>query len=188
MNPQLETAWNDVASQLRGYVRSRVRDHAAAEDILQEIFLKAHRHAGQLDSTRNIPAWLFQIARNAITDHYRSSSAREKQTSSLRDSLELPHDSDESVLENPDALRESFRRMIFALPEPYREALLLTEYERLTQRELAARLGISFSGAKSRVQRAREKVKEALLDCCALEFDRRGNVIECEPRGERCKC
>ena len=47
-----------------------------------------------------------------------------------------------------------------------------------TQPEMAARLGISISGAKSRVQRAREKLKEALLDCCHFEFDRYGRMID----------
>ena len=72
--------------------------------------------------------------------------------------------------------------MIDALPEPYREAIILTELEGLTQKELGERLGISLSGAKSRVQRGREQLKQALVDCCKFEFDRRGRVIDCEPR------
>ncbi|HAH00091.1 MAG TPA: RNA polymerase subunit sigma-24, partial [Ktedonobacter sp.] len=61
------------------------------------------------------------------------------------------------------------KTMVDSLPNDYREALYLTEYEGLTQRELADRLGLSFSGAKSRVQRAREKLKVMLLDCCHFE-------------------
>lgn len=72
--------------------------------------------------------------------------------------------------------------MIDALPEPYREAIVLTELEGLTQKTLAQRLGISVSGAKSRVQRGREQLKQMLHECCSFEFDRRGKVIECEPR------
>ena len=76
--------------------------------------------------------------------------------------------------------------MIDGLPAPYGQALTLTEFEGLTQRQLAERLGISLSGAKSRVQRGREKLKEALLDCCQFEFDRRGKIIDCMPKGEGC--
>ena len=72
--------------------------------------------------------------------------------------------------------------MVESLPDDYRQALLLTEYEGLTQRELAERLGLSVSGAKSRVQRAREKLKEMLLDCCHFEFDRLGRVIDYQPK------
>jgi RNA polymerase sigma-70 factor (ECF subfamily) len=49
--------------------------------------------------------------------------------------------------------------------------------------ELAKRLGISVSGAKSRVQRGRQQLKEMLLECCEFEFDRRGRVYDCTPRG-----
>jgi RNA polymerase sigma-70 factor, ECF subfamily len=82
-------------------------------------------------------------------------------------------------------LAPSVAAMVNALPEPYREALYLTEYQGLSQRDLAVRLGLSFSGAKSRVQRAREKLKQLLLDCCHLEFDRRGRIIDYQPR---CAC
>lgn len=177
-----------MASHLRGYIRTRVRDHAAAEDILQEVFLKAQKRMGQLESVEKLSGWLFLIARNAVTDYHRAAAAKAKVTAELPEELEVPEQTEEPALENPHALRESFRRMVFSLPEPYKEAIVLTEYEGLTQKELAERLGISFSGAKSRVQRGREKLKEALLECCALELDRRGNVIECEPRGGKCKC
>jgi RNA polymerase sigma-70 factor (ECF subfamily) len=71
------------------------------------------------------------------------------------------------------------------LEPPYREALLLTEWQGVSQHEMAARLGLSPSGAKSRVQRARRRLKALLLDCCALELDRRGTVLDVVPRGGR---
>jgi len=72
--------------------------------------------------------------------------------------------------------------MIYNLPEPYRDALVLTEFEGLTQQEMAKRLGISISGAKSRVQRGREQLKRMLLERCEFEFDRLGRIIDCKPR------
>ncbi len=77
--------------------------------------------------------------------------------------------------------------MVERLPDDYREALLFTEYEGLTQKELAERLGVSYSGAKSRVQRAREKLKTMLLACCHFEFDRLGKVIDYQPRCACCR-
>jgi RNA polymerase sigma-70 factor, ECF subfamily len=68
--------------------------------------------------------------------------------------------------------------MVNELPEPYRQALLLTEYQGLNQKQMAERLGISVSGAKSRVQRAREKLRDMLLNCCHFEFDRRGRIVD----------
>ena len=180
MNTALEKAWADVASRIRGYIRTRVRDHAAAEDILQDVFLKAHRRIGQLQSPEKLEGWLFLIARNAVVDHYRKSKPTEELPA------EIASEPDEPEIENACELRAAFRRMIEELPAPYGEALTLTEFEGFTQKELAQRLGISLSGAKSRVQRGREKLKETLLDCCHLEFDRRGQIIDCTPKRNDC--
>ena len=75
--------------------------------------------------------------------------------------------------------------MVAALPEAYRDALRLTEYQGLSQKALSERLGISFSGAKSRVQRARAKIKEQLLNCCHFQFDYAGRIIDYQ---SRCAC
>ncbi|MDX1951061.1 MAG: RNA polymerase sigma factor SigZ [Verrucomicrobiota bacterium] len=181
MNGALEKAWDDVASKLRGYIRSRIRDHTAAEDILQDVFVKAHSRVQKSD-VKNVEGWLFQIARNAVIDHYR----KVKPTEELP--VELAGESESLQLEHVEGLRESFLGMVDTLPEPYREAVILTEFEGLTQRELAERLGISLSGAKSRVQRGRAQLKKALLECCTFEFDRRGNIIECQSRKNQCQC
>lgn len=182
MNAALETAWTDVASKLRGYIRTRVRDHAAAEDILQDVFLKAHTRIVQLQSPEKLEGWLFLITRNAVADYFRKSKPHEELPA------DLAAEAHEPELENACELRDAFRRMIKELPAPYGQALTLTEFEGLTQKQLAERLGISLSGAKSRVQRGRDKLKEALLDCCRFEFDRRGQIIECAPRKDDCCC
>jgi RNA polymerase sigma-70 factor (ECF subfamily) len=181
VNAALEKAWTDVASKIRGYIRSRLRDHAAAEDILQDVFLKAHLRIGQLQSPEKLEGWLFLIARNAVSDHFRKSKPVEQLPEEI-----VGEASGEPGFENECQLRAAFRRMIAELPAPYGEALVLTEFEGLTQKQLADRLGISLSGAKSRVQRGREKLKEALLDCCRFEFDRRGSIIDCMPKQDDC--
>jgi RNA polymerase sigma-70 factor (ECF subfamily) len=56
----------------------------------------------------------------------------------------------------------------------------LADIEALSQQEVADRTGISLSGAKSRVQRARQQLREMILDCCKVERDARGNVVDCE--------
>ena len=87
-----------------------------------------------------------------------------------------------------DAVREllpSMAAMANALPDAYREALRRTEYEGLSQKQLSEQLGISFSGAKSRVQRARARIKEQLLECCHFELDHAGRIIDYQPH---CAC
>jgi RNA polymerase sigma-70 factor (ECF subfamily) len=175
----LETIWEHFSSRLFRFIRSRVEDHATAEDILQEVFLRIHTRMDTLSDANRLESWIYQIARNAIIDHYR----RRKVLTEIPDTR-----LDEGGFGEPDAaeiLASSLREMVEALPEPYRQALLLTEYEGLTQPELAARLGVSVSGAKSRVQRARQKIKDELLSCCHFEFDRYGRVID---YWEHCCC
>jgi len=176
----LETLWADVSTELRVFIRSRVEDDAAADDLLQEVFVRIHQNMARLRESERIHSWVYQIARNAIIDHYRS----RRNLTALPEMLPDPTDLFQ-VADAAEELTGSIRQMVEALPEPYREALLLTEFEGLSQQELANRLGISLSGAKSRVQRARQRIKDELLTCCHFEFDRYGRVID---YWQRCCC
>jgi RNA polymerase sigma-70 factor, ECF subfamily len=173
MDACLECIWNDYRTRLLAFVRSRVEDDEAAEDLLQEVFLRVHTRLGSLRETGRLESWLYQVARNAIIDHYRARRA----------AAELPETlpAEEEFFAEADSAQElagSLREMVEALPEPYRQALLLTEFEGLSLQETADRLGISLPGAKSRVQRARQKIKDELLTCCHFEFDRYGRVVD----------
>lgn len=176
-----EHIWEAFHHPLLRFIEKRVADSMSAEDILQEVFLKIHQQIESLKDVKKLESWIYQITRNAIIDAYR----RNKVILTLDEPevLELPGE-----LPDDDIVSELFpsiRGMITSLPEQDRQALILTEYRGLTQKELSARLGISVSGAKSRVQRAREKLKQMLLECCHFELDRRGHVINYQ---SRCQC
>ncbi len=181
MSLTTEHVWEAFHVPLQQFIRRRVADETTAEDVLQEVFLKIHQHIGTLGDVKKLESWVYQITRNAIIDSYRSKRPM------------VPLESPE-VLALPEALPDddiatelfpSMRAMVSNLPEQDRQALILTEYQGLTQKEFGERLGLSFSGAKSRVQRARERLKQQLLDCCHFELDRRGHVIDYQPR---CQC
>ena len=172
MDSVLESIWRQFSGRLRAFIRARVPDEETAEDILQEVFLRIHSKMGTLRDVGKLEGWIYQITRNAIIDHYRSSRA----TDELPETLGAWEDAYEDDLVT--RLTADVREMAEALPEPYREAFLLTAYEGVGQKELAERLGLSYSGAKSRVQRARQKVKDMLMICCHFEFDRRGMIID----------
>jgi RNA polymerase sigma-70 factor (ECF subfamily) len=174
MNATLEYIWHEFADRLGRFIRARVNDPATAEDILQNVFVKIQARLDQLKDPAKLQSWIYLIARNAIIDHYRA----RKETVEVPETLAAETDGPDGEVEE---LKAAFRRMIYSLPEPYREAVVLTEFEGLTQQQLADRLGISLSGAKSRVQRGRQQLKQMLHDCCAFEFDRRGKVIDCTP-------
>jgi RNA polymerase sigma-70 factor (ECF subfamily) len=177
MNATLEHIWHEFADRLGQFIRSRVSDPATAQDLLQDVFVKIQKRLAQLQDPAKLEGWIYLITRNAIIDHYRT----RKEAVELPDTLPAEPDANDGEIEE---LKASFRRMIYSLPEPYREAVVLTELEGLTQKALAERLGISLSGAKSRVQRGRAQLKQMLDDCCTFEFDRRGKVIGCEPRAK----
>lgn len=179
MKADLETIWNEFDGRLRQFIFKRISNEAAAEDVLQEVYVRIHSRIHTLRAESKLQSWIYQIARNTIIDYYRS----QKLTVELSETLIWPEDSDEN-----DATRElapSVKAMTNCMPEKYRQALVLTEYQGLTQREVAEQLGISLSGAKSRVQRAREKLKNILLNCCHFELDRLGNILGYQPR---CGC
>jgi RNA polymerase sigma-70 factor (ECF subfamily) len=141
------------------------------------VFAKIHSGIGALADSERLPAWIFQIARRTLIDHFRSRG-------SAPELVALPDELADAA-ESPAALSElavCVRPLIDRLPEPYRQALTLTDLQGLTQRELADALSLSLSGAKARVQRGREQLKAMLLACCHLQFDRRGGVVDFEPR------
>ena len=172
--------------RLRRFVRSRVADTDEADDIVQDVCLRA---VGRLETIRDaarVESWLFQIARNAIIDHYR----RKRPVAELP--ADLIDESGSGDSGRPD-LSACLPRLLDGMVEPDREALQLTAIEGMKQRELAERLGISLSGAKSRVQRARKRLRELVIACCRPDFDRLGQIIEIHPspdcRAERpCGC
>jgi RNA polymerase sigma-70 factor (ECF subfamily) len=174
-----EQLWESFSRPLHQFIQRRVRDPHSAEDILQDVFLKIHTHIDTLCTQDRLTSWIYQITRNAIADYYRA----QRPTSELSETLPVV----EEVVDD-DVVRElspCVSGMVAALPEAYREALRLTEYQGLSQKALSERLGISFSGAKSRVQRARAKIKEQLLNCCHFQFDYAGRIIDYQ---SRCAC
>ena len=154
------------------------KDKELAEDIVQDVFLKVHSRVGQLKESDKLAGWIFQIARNTITDHFRN------KTKTIN-----PADIDWEAEKKPlnDCVAGCLQDMMNTLPEKYRSALELTELKNLSQIELAKELNISYSGAKSRVQRARQVLKEKMDEAYLIKFDSYGNVVVCEDRGP-CSC
>ena len=177
MQPETETTerlYREFSNRLKHFIRKRVRDATAADDILQDAFLKIHSRIDALKDRDKMESWVFQITRNIIADQYRNQKVAGEPAENLAAAEE-----DKGPAER---LAPCLTGMIEGLPQQYREALKLTEYEGMTQKEFAAKLGISVSGAKSRVQRARAMLKDALMQCCHFELDRYGAVIDYHPR------
>lgn len=176
MTPMTEI-WQAHRAALRGYIAKRVREADAVDDILQDVFLKAYTGLHAVKSPGSVSAWLYRIAARVIADHYRSRKSLEI----LPEQLAAPAPERDTIAE----LAACLQPLIDDLPETYRTALVMSEIDGLPQQEVAARLGLSLSGAKSRVQRGREKLRGLLSECCDIETGRRG-VIDYEPRNKKC--
>jgi RNA polymerase sigma-70 factor, ECF subfamily len=149
------------------------------DDVLQNVFVRIQRGLGDLRDTDKIVAWAYQVARNAIIDHARHKAVRRHEPLERVRSATTPEPDEESAARELAIIVGHFIAM---LPEPYRDALRLTELEGLTQAEAARRAGLSLPGMKSRVQRARVQLRELLEACCDIELDTRGSIIDVEPR------
>ncbi|HEX8393902.1 MAG TPA: RNA polymerase sigma factor SigZ [Longimicrobium sp.] len=175
-----EAVWSGFAEPLRAFIRRRVSDPDVADDVLQEVFVKVHAGLPRLQDGDRLQPWLYRIARNAVVDSYR---ARGGARVPLPESLVAEEDEPRTSAE----LAACIRPFVEQLPEPYREAVRLTELEGLPQTRLAAHLGISVSGAKSRVQRGRARLKQMITDCCEVRMDAAGLILEFVPRSV-CGC
>lgn len=167
--------WDQFNTELKRFICQKTGHEDHCQDILQELYLKIFINQGKIAKAQNIRAYIFQMAHNALTDHHRRTAR--KSTLSTDTLPEQEPATEEPVQEY--GLTGCLRSMIATLPEIYSQALILTELDGLTQKQFADKMGISLSGAKSRVQRAREKLKEEILKCCRYEFDKYGNIISC---------
>jgi RNA polymerase sigma-70 factor, ECF subfamily len=169
----VDKIWTELHEDLHRFICSRVGHQEHCHDILHDVFLKIASGTKALNEVDNIKSYLIRIAANTITDHYRK-------VRSFEPNFEVANDQTEEFRDHTTVLSNQFlHKTIASLPEPYREALIKTELEGLTQKDYAEFANISLSGAKSRVQRARQKLKEQILACCDYNFDKYGNIISC---------
>lgn len=175
--------WGESKNRIRGFIARRVDNDSDVEDILQNVFLKIHQNIGELRDAERLQPWVFQIARNAIIDYYRDQGMA---ASPIDDTMGIAASEPEHTAAEEEVL-SWLEPMAGELPEKYRDALILADIEGLTQQEVSKRLNISLSGAKSRVQRARAQLKEILVTCCRIEFDRAGTIVEYKQQADDCR-
>lgn len=172
MRQELEAMWLAHRGELKTFLSRRVASPAEVDDILQDVFF---RTLSRLESAGHIGhprGWLFAVARNAIADHYRTS----RHVIELPETLAAPGPDPGEA--SPVAMGTCLMPMINSLPEKMRAPLVMTDMDGVRQREVAKRLGISLSAVKSRVLRARQKVRCMIEDCCQLELNTQGGIMD----------
>lgn len=172
---QSEEFWSELQSRVRRFIRSRVADQHLAEDLAQDTMLRVFRKLSTLKQAERLSSWALTIARHNIADAYRG---RQALTRTLESLDAEPAEELAKGLVDDAMLASVLKSLLSTLPDHYRQAVQRCDIEGLSQKQLADELGLSVSAVKSRVQRGRALMKKHFMDCCELEMDHRGQVMD----------
>jgi RNA polymerase sigma-70 factor, ECF subfamily len=178
---EVSVIYKQFHQQLLEYVRSKIRSKEDAEDILQNVFIKISSNVDKIHEEVKLKNWIFKITRNAIIDYYRTNATKKK--------VAVAEELEEDVLEvdDPDStkgLDQCIGTMIALLPEEYRDIIIDSEIKGIKQKDLADKYGIAYPSMRSRVQRGRERLKLLFQNCCHIETDTRGNVLDARGKSD----
>jgi RNA polymerase sigma-70 factor (ECF subfamily) len=158
--------WENFDKQLRGLICSKMNNNDECLDVLQDVYLKIIKNIDKIGAVENMPSYLNKLASNAVIDHYRQRSKKPISGNDNMAELVIIDEVNKDEEELKNCCLQCLEPGINTLPGKYKEALILSELEGMPQKEVAEKLGITLSGAKSRVQRAREKLRVEIIRCC----------------------
>lgn len=170
--------WGQFNQQLLGFIQTKVNDKETAKDILQDVFVKIYQNINQLKSQNKLTSWVYQITRNTIIDYYRSKKLNV-------DHLNMAEDIAAEESETFYDFSNCIKPFIEDLSTSDRDILMQTTFGNTSQKVYAAEHNMSYSAAKSKVQRARTKLKNSFMACCEVQADAYGNIISAN---EDCDC
>lgn len=174
MESTLTSIHKKFGVQLHEMICNKVGHSVDCHDIMQEVFLKIMLNINKIEQANNMAAYLVKLTNNAVIDHYRKSKP-----------VAYTEMTDDILVENDIVQDQSLKLadccllpMIETLPGMYSDALIATELEGMKLKDYAEKTGISLSNAKVRVQRAKEKLKDIIMQCCNYDFDKYGNIVD----------
>jgi RNA polymerase sigma-70 factor (ECF subfamily) len=175
-----EALWRESSARLGAWFARETGSASDADDLLQETFVRVHERLDTLIDAASVRGWVATIARNVLADHHRRHGSAEASV----DDQTAAQTGRDPIERTVAAWLEGF---IDQLDPHDAEALRFVDLGGRTQAELAERAGLTLSAAKSRVQRARAKLRERLEACCGFAFDARGGILSVEKRASgRC--
>ncbi len=165
---------------------TRVVGESEAEDTAQETFVKIGRSLESFRGESSLSTWVYRIATNTAMDHLRRPSS--KRPFQPMEEKDLSGDDDAGLVDNKPLLdmllirkdmNDCIRGVVDSLSADYSTVLVLSEFEGLTNSEIAEVIGISLDTAKIRLHRARTKLRKALEAKCNFYRDER-NELSCD--------
>ncbi|MDF2155373.1 sigma-70 family RNA polymerase sigma factor [Vibrio sp. CAU 1672] len=158
-------AWNHAEPSLYGWLIKQTHSHHEAEDIMQEVFLKAMSNSERFCSLQDGKSWLFKITKNHLIDNLR----RKIQAVDIDD---LPAPSD--VVPAVARLQHCLPKVLVKLSDQERDVIEQCDLNGMTQREYAQRHQLSLPAVKARLRRARAELKSILITECKVTQDQTG--------------
>lgn len=182
MGKQFEKLWNEFNIELSKYIVSKVKQKQDAEDILQDVYVKIYKNIDQVENRSAIKSWVYQITKNTIIDFYK----KRKDHIVAPEALNYIAEERDNESNMNEEIIECLEKMIFNLPEKYQKVYDLYEKKNMKHKEIMNELDISLSTSKIRLKRAREMFKKKLIECCDIEVDKYGNIIEYKNKNKEC--
>lgn len=167
-------AWRAHESELRRFLARQIGDRHRADDLLQEVFVKAMRLGQHFCTLEQPRAWLFQVARNALIDDVR----RQRTTEELDADQPTPLPDEASPL---DALADCIERNLPQLEAADQDILRRCDLDGWRQQDYADRNGLTLAATKARLRRARMRLRQRLIERCGVSFDAQGVVCCTHP-------
>jgi len=180
-------AWQQLAPVLTPFMHRRAPSAEVAQDLLQQVYLKIHQHLPQLQNTAKLQPWAFQIARNVIADYHRQQQKQQPLGLPL-EQHPVPATAAPQVPQAHQELAHCLKPFARQLPEPYRQAVWLTDFQGVPQKQQSQQRNVPYATVKAQVQRGRKKLKQMLHNCCHIETDAYGTVIAYQPKAPKNKC
>lgn len=183
--PCLLQAWQAHQAELLRWLAHRVGEPAAAQDLLQDVFLKALRQGSRFCEVTQARAWLFEVARNTLTDHLR----RQHPTEPLPgvadspgvgvDELPAPEPEPTAVV---DQLTGCLARVLTELSASDADIIRQCDLNGMRQQDYATAHGLGLPATKARLQRARQRLRQGMTLGCQIQTLPGGGVVDFVPR------
>jgi RNA polymerase sigma-70 factor (ECF subfamily) len=157
-----ETLYRAHSGRLFGLLTRMTGSAHDAEDLLQDVFVHAHRKLASFRGESSLGTWLYRLAVNQCLDHLRGKQSRMARATASLDEDEAPEPAAPAPALPAPIARIDLERAIAQLPEGCRAAFVLHDVEGLDHREVGAALGISEGTSKSQVHKARMKLRVLL--------------------------
>ncbi|UCC85822.1 MAG: sigma-70 family RNA polymerase sigma factor [Anaerolineales bacterium] len=186
--PDFSNVFDEFQRPIYNYLLRLTQNHAQAEDLTQETFIRVHRSLPTFRGDASLTTWIYRIATNVSLDHFRRRATRQakaalslEETQSEREWVVDENAPAPEQVASQSEMSDCVQRFIWRLPPSYRTVMVLHDLQGLKNREIADVLDCSLHTVKIRLHRARKKLRAILDAGCDFAHDER-NVFVCEPK------